>query len=103
MAKSFWIGLSSVLMALLFWLVPSLNQYASALDLPEDLQNLLNQAASDLNFPYPAKTDEDTAEQTPDVLDRPLDRRTSFTAPTIEAPVPPSEGQKDAPSPQHLD
>jgi hypothetical protein len=105
MAKSFWIGLLSTLMAVLFWIVPSLDQFASALELPEDLQNLLNQAAADLNFPYPAPADEDedSAEQTPDVLDRPLDRRTSVTAPLIEAPAPPSEAQKGTPSPQHPD
>lgn len=105
MAKSFWIGLISFSMAVLFWIVPSLSQFASALELPEDLQNLLNQAAADLNFPYPATADqdEDSAEQTPDVLDQPLDYRASFTAPTIETPAQPSEAQKDAPSPQRPD
>ncbi len=103
MAKSFWSSLSSILIALLFWIVPSLDQFALALELPEDLQNLLNQAATDLNFPYPAKTDKNTVEATPDDLDQLLDRRTSFTAPSIEAPVPPAEDQKDAPSPQRPD
>jgi hypothetical protein len=102
MAKSFWIGLLSVSMAVLFWIVPNLNQCASALELPEDLQNLLNQAAADLNFPYPAPADKDgdSAEQTPDVSDQLLERRASFTAPAIEAPAPRSQAQKDAPSPQ---
>jgi hypothetical protein len=107
MAKSFWIGLLGISMAVLFWIVPSLSQFASALELPEDLQNLLNQAAADLNFPYPAPApadkDEDSAEQTPNGLDQPLDRRTSFTAPTIEAPAPPLEDQKDTSSPQRPD
>jgi hypothetical protein len=105
MAKSFWIGLLSVLMAVLFWIVPSLDRFASALELPEDLQNLLNQAAADLNFPYPAPAneDEDSAEQPPDVFDPPIDRRTSIKAPAIEAPVPPPEAQKGTPFPQHLD
>jgi hypothetical protein len=105
MAKSFWIGLVSVLIAVLFWIVPSLDRFAFALELPEDLQNLLDQAAADLNFPYPAPAneDEDSAEQTPDNLDRPIDHRTGFKAPAIEAPAPPSEVQKGKPFPQHLD
>jgi hypothetical protein len=105
MAKSFRIGLFSVLMAVLFWIVPSLDRFAAALELPEDLQNLLDQAAADLNFPYPApaEEDEDSAEQLPDVLDQPIDYRTSFKAPAIEAPAPPPEAQKGIPLPQHLD
>jgi hypothetical protein len=103
MAKSFWSGLISVLMALLFWIALSFDQFATALELPEDLQNLLNQAAADLNFPFPAKTDEDSTKQTSDVLDQSLDRRTSFTAPSIEAPSPQSEVQKDVPPPQRPD
>jgi hypothetical protein len=105
MAKSFWISLVSVLMTVLFWLVPSFQQSASALELPEELQDLLNQAATDLNFPYSAPTNEDedaAEEQMSKVLDQHLDSRTSFKAPTLESPAPPSKGQKAAPSPQRL-
>jgi hypothetical protein len=103
MAKSFRIGLISVIMAVLFWIVPSFNQFATALELPEELQNLLNQAATDLNFPYPAPIDQDSADETPEGLDPSLDRHSSFKSPTTEAPSLSSEAQKDTPAPQHPD
>jgi hypothetical protein len=103
MAKSFLVGLMSILIVAIVWLVPSLDWCAIALELPEDLQDLLNQAATDFNFPYPIPTDEDAVHQTPEKLDQPLDRRASLKAPSIEAPSPAPEGQRVAPSPQHPD
>jgi hypothetical protein len=105
MAKSLWFGLISILMVVLLWIMPSFHQFASALELPEELQDLLNQAATDLNFPYsaPAKEDEDSAEeQMSKVLDQHLDSHASVKAPTLESPALPSKGQKVAPSPQRL-
>jgi hypothetical protein len=108
MAKSFRIVFISVLMAAVFWLVPNLDRFATAIELPEDLQNLLNQAATDLNFPYPAPTDQDPAEEPPEIIAPALDSRASLNAPALnaprlKAPSPASEVQKGEPIPQHLD
>lgn len=101
MAQSFWLSLISILMVILLWIVPSLDQAATALELPEELQNLLNQAATDLNFPYPTTKEADSADEVPEVQAPSLERRASMKAPMIEAPSVPSEGQKGMSSAQH--
>jgi hypothetical protein len=103
MAKSFLIGLMSILIAAIFWLVPNLDRLTMAIELPEDLQDLLNQAATDFNFPYSAPTEEESVDQATERLDQTLNRRASLKAPMLEAPSPVPEGQKVAPSPRHPD
>jgi alpha-ketoglutarate-dependent taurine dioxygenase len=102
MAQSFWLSLVSILMVVLLWILPSLDQAAAALELPEELQDLLNQAATDLNFPYPTAKEADSADEAPDEVQAPsLERRISIKAPMIEAPSVPSEAQKGMSSVQH--
>jgi hypothetical protein len=101
MAQSFWLGLINILMVVLLWVVPSLDQVAAALELPEDLQDFLNQAATELNFPYPTPTEADSADEAPEVQAPSLESRTSIKAPMIEAPSVSSEVQKGMSSAQH--
>jgi hypothetical protein len=115
MAQSFWVALINILVnilvgilaAVVLWLVPSLDVPASALELPEDLQNFLDQAASDLNFPYPFSSDEDLeqdrTERTESSNRVPHKPPTALKAPGIEAPTLSLEAQKAASSQQHLD
>jgi hypothetical protein len=103
MAQSFWLSLISILMVVLLWVVSSLDQVATALELPEELQNLLNQAATDLNFPYPTTKEADSVDEAPEVRASSLERRASVKAPMIEAPSVPSKGQKDMSPAQHPD
>jgi hypothetical protein len=90
-------------MVVLLWVVPSLDQVATALELPEDLQNLLNQAATDLNFPYPTPTAADSVDEAPEVQASSLERRASTKAPMIEAPSVPSKVQRGMSPAQHPD
>jgi hypothetical protein len=92
-------------MVVLLWVVPSLDQVATALELPEDLQDLLNQAATDLNFPYPTPTAADSADEAPapEVQASSLERRASVKAPIIEAPSVPSKVQRGMSPAQHPD
>jgi hypothetical protein len=103
MAQSFWLSLISILMVVLLWVVPSLDQVATALELPEELQNLLNQAATDLNFPYPTPTATDSVDEAPEVQASSLERRASIKAPMIEAPSVPSKVQRGMSPAQHPD
>jgi hypothetical protein len=101
MTQSFWLSLISILMVVLLWVVPSLDQVADALELPEELQNFLNQAATDLNFPYPTPKEADSVDEAPEVQASSLERRASVKAPMIEAPAVPSEVQKGMSPAQH--
>ncbi|MCG9893395.1 MAG: hypothetical protein MH252_20270 [Thermosynechococcaceae cyanobacterium MS004] len=66
MVKSFFVRLTGILTIIVLWGVPNLQVSLlkpAALELPEDLQTLINQTASDLNFPLPLFPEEEAAEQ----------------------------------------
>jgi hypothetical protein len=104
MVKFFLIALVGTLTAMLLWLLPGIRLSATALELPEDLQDLLTQAASDLNFPYPGAIEKksDDLEESPERS--PLDSPPVLTqTPVTRGPAQAQEAQKAPPVRQRLD
>ncbi len=105
MVKSFLVALVGTLTAFLLWLLPAIGLTATALELPEDLQELLTQAASDLNFPYPGAVEKKSEDLAESPEHSPLDSPTDLTSnrkPNRGA-AQDQEVQKAVPDRQHLD
>lgn len=103
MMKSFWIALTGLFAAALLWLMASLDLPAVALELPEDLQNLIDKAASDLNFPFPFSADAEVEEESEEPAQALAEYPAALRAPEIQAPIPDLEAQRAASVPQRLD
>ena len=82
MVKSFLVVLVGTLTAVLLLILPGLGLSVAALDLPDDLQDLLTQTASNLNFPYPGAV-EKNAEDLEEGLES-----SQFDSPRFDNPRP---------------
>jgi hypothetical protein len=107
MVKSFLVALMGTLMVVILLILPGLGRSAVALELPEELQNFLNQAASDLNFPYPASAEKSSEESSEDqgqteTLDQSWLANPTELMPKTPAPTQGMEAQKAALTQQHL-